>query len=85
MWHNLCAFSDNSVHLEWEHCKNGEVANNALEGGRSPEGDPYFIGRHSHRGDTIPGKIHLGHKCLYVSYGGKSVKKPEYECLVMHR
>lgn len=75
----------NCVHLEWEHCRQGSVANNAVEGGKNPEGESYFIGRHSHKGDTLCGKIHTRHQCLYVSYGGGSVKKPEYECLVIQR
>ena len=82
----LCVVNaGNRVHLEWEHCKDGNWANNAVEGGKNPEGESYYIGRHSHRGDTLCGKIHTRHKCLYVSYGGKSHKKSEYECLVMHR
>ena len=78
--------SGNEAHLEWEHDRDGRVPHNAVgvgmkEGGR----EIYYIARHSHRGDTLPGKVHDGHRCLYVCHGGKSHKKSEYEVLCVHR
>ena len=77
---NLCA--GNRDHIEWEHYCNGNVPDKAVEGGRDGSGEVYYIGRHSHHGDTIPGKIQKSHDCLYIGYGGKEIKKKEYGVLV---
>ena len=71
----------NQVKLEWIHSKDGNVPSGAVQGGRDPSGEVYFIGRHSHYGDTVPGKVHPSHQCLYVSHGGKEIKKKEYGVL----
>lgn len=71
------------MHLEWEHAKDGSVPHRPVGvGERQPNGEQsYHVARHSHRGDTIPGKTHKDHRCLYLSYDGKSHKKSEYEVL----
>ena len=78
----LCHYAGNRVHLEWEHYSDGNVPANAVEGGQTPEGEPYYIGRHSHQGDTLVGKIHTRKGQLYVSYAGRSVTKRQYAVLV---
>ena len=60
----------------------GSAPDNAIEGGRDSSGEMYLIGRHSHLGDTLPGKIQRSHRSLYVSYGGKEYAKREYAILV---
>lgn len=72
----------NRVKLEWIHRKNGNVPNGAVQGGRDSGGEVYYVGRHSHDGDTLPGKVHPSHQCLYVSWGGKEISKKEYNVLV---
>ena len=72
----------NQVKLEWVHRKNGNFPNGAVPGGRDSSGEVYYIGRHSHRGDTLPGKVHPSHQCLYVCVGGKEISKKEYNVLV---
>ena len=76
----LCA--GNREHIEWVHRRNGNVPDKAVEGGRDGSGEVYYIGRHSHHGDTIPGKIQKSHDCLYIGYGGKEIVKKEYGVLV---
>ena len=68
--------------MEWVYRKNGNVPDGAVEGGRDGSGEKYYIGKHSHHGDTLPGKVHKSHECLYISYGGKEISKKEYAILV---
>ena len=72
----------NRVHLEWAHRKNGNAPDSAVQGGRDGSGEVYYIGRHSHHGDTICGKVQSSHECLYLSHGGKEVSKKEYGVLI---
>ena len=72
------------MHLEWVQKKNGNVPDKAVVGGRDSGGEHYYIGKHSHKGDTLPGKIQKSHECLYVAYGGKEIAKKEYSVLVEH-
>lgn len=72
----------NHVHLEWVHRKNGNVPDSAVQGGRDGSGEIYYIGRHSHRGDTLCGKIHPSHECVYLAYAGKEISKKEYAVLI---
>ena len=74
--------SGNKVHLEWVHRRNGNIPDRAVEGGRDGGGEAYYIGRHSHHGETLPGKIQRSHECLYVSWYGKEISKKEYAVLV---
>ena len=73
---------DNSVKIEWVHRRNGNVPEKAVQGGHDPGGEVYYIGRHSHQNDTIPGKIHPSHRCLYISWNGKEVSKNNYDVLI---
>ena len=73
--------SGNRVDLEWRYCADGETPDRAVLGGSDPSGEKYYIGRASHRGDTIPGKVHKSHKCLYIPYGGRELKEREYGVL----
>ena len=70
------------MHLEWVHRRNGNAPDKAVHGGRDSGGEEYLIGRHSHHGDTLPGKLQKSHECLYVSYNGKEISKKEYAVLV---
>ncbi len=78
----LCIITGNRAHLEWMYGSNGCIPDKPVEGGRDSCGEVYYIGRHSHHGDTIPGKIQASHKCLYISYDGKEISKKEYGVLV---
>ncbi len=73
----------NKVHLEWDYGSEGSVPENAVEGGRDSSGEAYYIGQHSHLGDTLPGKIQRSHRRLYVSYNGKEYGKKKYAVLVV--
>ena len=72
----------NSIKIEWVHRRNGNVHEKAVQGGTDPSGEVYYIGRHSHQNDTIPGKIQKSHKCLYISWGGKEIAKNNYDVLI---
>ena len=72
----------NKVHLEWVYCKNGYVPDNSVHGGHDVSGEVYYIGQHSYHNDTLCGKIHPSHECLYVSYDGKGISIKEYSMLI---
>ena len=72
----------NQVKLEWVHRSKGNVPDRAVQGGLDASGEVYYIGRHSHKNDTLPGKVHPSHKCLYISWGGKEIAKREYGVLI---
>lgn len=69
------------VPLDWEHCSGGRVPHNAIQGGNNPEGEPYYIGHHSHNGDMLVGKVHTRKGKLYAGYYGRSVTKDQYGVL----
>ena len=74
----------NRVQLEWVNSQKGKVPTEAVQGGfdTTRGREVYCIGRCSHNGSTLPGKIHPSHKCLYVSWNGKEISKKEYNLLV---
>ena len=55
-------------------------------GGHASGGEALYIGRKTHAGVMVPGKIHPSHDGLYIAYGGKEhFYKTDYEILVaMH-
>ena len=74
----------NLVKLEWVNAKNGEVPKEAVQGGYDTTSgkEVYYIGRSSHYGNTLPGKIHPSHRCCYVSWNTRELTKNEYNILV---
>ena len=73
------------MHIKWVHCCNGNVPDMAVEGGHDGSGEVYYIGRHSHHRDTIPGRIQISHGCLYIGYNGREIAKKEYVVLVIKK
>lgn len=67
--------------VKWKKEKNGKVPRDAFVGGRTPTGEVLYIGRGSHNGSITIGKVHPGHGCLYIPYGGSEVALKEYEVL----
>lgn len=45
------------------------------------DGSLLYIGRASHEGDIIPGKVLPLQRVMYVSYNGKEIAKQQYEIL----
>ncbi|RWS02129.1 uncharacterized protein B4U79_02268 [Dinothrombium tinctorium] len=67
--------------LVWQHSSHGKVPTGAIQGGRTADGEPLYIGRHYHDGSLTVGKIHPSHGRLYISFGGEEVPYSEYEVL----
>ncbi|RUS25386.1 hypothetical protein BC938DRAFT_472244 [Jimgerdemannia flammicorona] len=61
----------------WVTCSGGQVPPNALAVGS------YFVGRTSHNGSTIFGKVHPANGAFYYSWGGKELNVSTYEVLVI--
>lgn len=68
--------------FKWVKEGNGVVPRNAVEGGRTRTGELLYIGRVQHKGSLTPGKIHPGHQCLYIPFGGQELNFKSYEVLV---
>ena len=69
-------------YLDWVSASYGEVPKDAIQGGEQTDGQKLYIGRAYYNGSMIVGKVHSGHKCLYVSFEGKEVPIHDYEVLV---
>jgi len=69
----------------WVPDSNGSVPSDAVEAGRTSDGETLYIGRGHIEGSTTPGKIHPSHGCLYIPYGGQEHKLSSYEVLVRSR
>lgn len=63
----------------WCDASGGTIPPGALEGGN--DGEPLFVGRASHEGALIPGKVKPSHAVCYVAWGGAEHGKPEYQVL----
>lgn len=72
----------NGANLVWVPSSGGEVPLGALQGGRQSDGQTLFIGRAYHNGSMVIGKVHPGHKTLYVSFAGNEIPIHDYEVLV---
>lgn len=66
----------------WVGSSNGHVPAGAVLAGNQRTGEPLYVGRAHHEGALTPGKIHTGHGCLYIPYGGTEVSILHYEVLV---
>ena len=66
--------------LEWVRGSNGSHPEGAVKAG-TDHGLPIFVARAGHRGCLIPGKLHHGHKAVYVPWGGVEHAKKDYEVL----
>jgi len=74
---------ENSTRLTFVASSRGSIPPNAVRGGEDLSGETLYIGRVMHQGSKIPGKLHLSHGVVYVSWGGKEHGKREYEVLVL--
>lgn len=61
----------------WVDAQRGEVPPNAVPGGFDNE--QLYVGRASHEGALIPGKIVPSHGVCYVAWGGLEHGKEEYQ------
>ncbi|XP_008546651.1 uncharacterized protein LOC103570631 isoform X1 [Microplitis demolitor] len=63
----------------WCDASGSSMPPGAVAGGRDDE--PLFIGRASHEGAMIPGKVKPSHGVCYVAWGGQEHGKPVYQVL----
>ncbi|KAF5400718.1 Natterin-4 [Paragonimus heterotremus] len=66
----------------WKPDSYGHVPEDAVAAGVANDGAPLFIARGRIDGETVVGKLHLGHQCAYFPYGGEEVAQDDYEVLV---
>jgi len=73
------------AHIKWITASHGSIPDGAI----GPIGnDGLYVGRAKcphPENQYNPGKIHPGHKCLYMSWGGVEEKYDHYEaCVITH-
>lgn len=68
--------------VRWVSSSNGQIIENALNGGATMDGETLYIGRGIHEGSLTVGKVHPSHGCLYIPFGGREVSLKQYETLV---
>lgn len=66
----------------WVGSSNGHVPAGAVLAGNQRTGEPLYVGRAHHDGSLTVGKIHTGHGCIYVPFGGQEHSILHYEVLV---
>ncbi|XP_076316556.1 uncharacterized protein LOC143228938 isoform X2 [Tachypleus tridentatus] len=67
--------------IEWEFAKDGYVPDTAVPGGED-YGETIYIGRATHRGNIIPGKLLPSHRCVYIPWRGGEYAYRNYQVLV---
>ncbi|KAL1472450.1 hypothetical protein MTO96_039318 [Rhipicephalus appendiculatus] len=72
----------NGAPLAWLPESNGAVPSGAIQGGKTHDGEPLYIGRAKHNGMLIVGKVHPSKRRLYVSFDYKEHNYSEYQVLV---
>ncbi|KAJ1522772.1 hypothetical protein ONE63_001928 [Megalurothrips usitatus] len=65
----------------WLPAVGGRVPPGALPGGVTGDGETLFIGRATHQGVMVVGKIQESHNVCYIPYGGAETACSEYEVL----
>ena len=73
----------NKSYFAWQLSSNGEVPLTAVQGGTESDGQKLYIGRVSHRGSLVIGKVHPGRQLLYIPFAGSEIPIKNYEILVV--
>ncbi|CAL8093538.1 unnamed protein product [Calicophoron daubneyi] len=76
----LC--NEGSRRYDWVADSDGHVPDDAVEAGRSSQGDKIYIARSRINGEPVVGKVQDGLDCAYFPYGGEEHVKTNYEVLV---
>ncbi|XP_020814924.1 uncharacterized protein LOC110189255 [Drosophila serrata] len=66
----------------WVPAYGGNVAPGAVIAGRTPSGEPLYIGRGHYCGSLTPGVIEQSNRCLQIPFGGQEIRLSSYEVLV---
>lgn len=75
----LTSSSGGSGAANWVPVNGGAIPPNAIEGGI--DGEPIYVGRATHEGALIPGKVVPAHGVCYIAWGGAEIPKTEYDVL----
>lgn len=67
----------------WVPCSGQNVPGQALEGGRTEDGEPLYVGRANHEGTMTVGKVQGSHGVCYIPYGGQEVAFNDYEVFIV--
>ena len=62
----------------WVPAEAGNVPDGAVVSGFDA-GQDLYVGRASHQGELIPGKLLPSHGVVYIPWGGLEIAKEEYE------
>ncbi|KAL2738914.1 natterin-3-like [Vespula squamosa] len=68
--------------FKWIPSGHGHVPENAVEAGRTVNGEVLFVGRTYHNGVPCVGKVQRSHGVLYIPYDGQEIPFRQYEVLV---
>lgn len=68
-----------STDYEWVPASNGDVPDNAVQGGNDTDCSPIYVGRATHEGDRIPAKVIPNKGGAFIPWGGEEVSIFEYE------
>ncbi|CAN7997444.1 unnamed protein product, partial [Ixodes hexagonus] len=71
-----------SAQYVWVRMGGCVMPRNAIVGGRTPSGEPMYVGRHVHKGEMTPGKVIASHRCIYIPYLGKEIRYRDFELLI---
>ncbi|XP_023024558.2 uncharacterized protein [Leptinotarsa decemlineata] len=69
--------------FEWIPTSGGDIPEGAVEGGKTSDGEPLYIGRAYHEGSHTVGKVHPSHGCCYIPFNGGEHAHQQYETLVL--
>ncbi|XP_076250164.1 uncharacterized protein LOC143190001 isoform X2 [Rhynchophorus ferrugineus] len=69
--------------FDWVPSIDGAIPPGAVEGGRTSDGEPLYIGRVHHDGAITVGKVHSSHGVCYIPFDGKEMPHHVYEVLVL--
>ncbi|XP_049275696.1 uncharacterized protein LOC125760083 [Rhipicephalus sanguineus] len=82
MFRDYQVLVSNGAPLAWLPESKGAVPSGAIQGGKSHDGEPLYIGRARHNGMLTIGKVHSSEGRLYVSFGCNEYSYTEYQVLV---
>lgn len=68
--------------FNWVSSSHGNIAADAIVGGKTVYGEKLYIGRVHHQGSLTPGKIHPSHGCMYIPFDSREISYTRYEVLV---
>ncbi|VDQ09995.1 unnamed protein product [Trichobilharzia regenti] len=69
----------------WEEASGGHIPKNAIVAGISKDGSPLYVVKGYVGGELCIGKLHDGHPCAYLPWGGKENRVDEYDVLVWRK